>query len=116
MMPRGPPGGRITPCLASSSPAPPTRSAAPPPGSALVRRPRPGGRAGRASYPPPGAGGARTGHITSAARPGAPANQVNGRGRMDAVIHKAGVSLDPPPAPPAEGHATTLAVNTLAPY
>jgi NAD(P)-dependent dehydrogenase (short-subunit alcohol dehydrogenase family) len=44
------------------------------------------------------------------------AEQVNALGRMDAVIHNAGVynqrSRDPTP----EGHATTFAVNTLAPY
>lgn len=44
------------------------------------------------------------------------AEQVNALGRMDAVIHNAGVytsfSRDPTP----ENHARTLAVNTLAPY
>jgi len=35
---------------------------------------------------------------------------------MDAVIHNAGVYLEPSRAATAEGHAKTLAVNTLAPY
>jgi len=35
---------------------------------------------------------------------------------MDAVIHNAGVYLEPSRGTTADGHATTLAVNTLAPY
>ena len=35
---------------------------------------------------------------------------------MDAVIHNAGVFREPSRATTADGHATTLAVNTLAPY
>jgi NAD(P)-dependent dehydrogenase (short-subunit alcohol dehydrogenase family) len=41
---------------------------------------------------------------------------VNDIGRMDAVIHNAGVFLEPSRSATAEGHAKTLAVNTLAPY
>jgi NAD(P)-dependent dehydrogenase (short-subunit alcohol dehydrogenase family) len=41
---------------------------------------------------------------------------VNQIGRMDAVIHNAGVYLEPSRAATAGGHAKTLAVNTLAPY
>jgi NAD(P)-dependent dehydrogenase (short-subunit alcohol dehydrogenase family) len=41
---------------------------------------------------------------------------VNRIGRMDAVIHNAGVYLEPSRATTADGHAKTLAVNTLAPY
>jgi len=44
------------------------------------------------------------------------ARQVNQIGRMDAVIHNAGVYLEPSRATTADGHAKTLAVNTLAPY
>lgn len=43
------------------------------------------------------------------------ADQVNGMGRMDAVIHNAGAYLASRSATP-EGHAGTLAVNVLAPY
>jgi len=41
---------------------------------------------------------------------------VNDIGRMDAIIHNAGVYLEPSRSTTAEGHAKTLAVNTLAPY
>jgi NAD(P)-dependent dehydrogenase (short-subunit alcohol dehydrogenase family) len=44
------------------------------------------------------------------------ADQVNGIGRMDAVIHNAGIYLERTRGDTAEGHAKTLAVNTLAPY
>ncbi|MDM9628478.1 SDR family NAD(P)-dependent oxidoreductase [Rhizobium sp. S152] len=44
------------------------------------------------------------------------ASQVNDIGRMDAIIHNAGVYLQPDRGNTPEGHATTLAVNTLAPY
>ena len=42
--------------------------------------------------------------------------QVNAIGRMDAVIHNAGISSTKGRSPTPEGHATMLAVNTLAPY
>jgi NAD(P)-dependent dehydrogenase (short-subunit alcohol dehydrogenase family) len=41
---------------------------------------------------------------------------VNGMGRMDAVIHNAGIYQAASRGSTQEGHATTLAVNTLAPY
>src|ERR1051326_5634396 len=44
------------------------------------------------------------------------AQQVNSIGRMDAVIHNAGIYRVPSRSATAEGHAKTLAVNTLAPY
>ncbi|MDW5313251.1 SDR family NAD(P)-dependent oxidoreductase [Rhizobium sp. PL01] len=44
------------------------------------------------------------------------ASQVNAIGRMDAVIHNAGVYLGSSRGDTPEGHARTLAVNTLAPY
>jgi len=44
------------------------------------------------------------------------AEQVNAIGRMDAVIHNAGVYSEPDRAPTPEGHAKLLAVNTLAPF
>lgn len=44
------------------------------------------------------------------------ADQVNAIGRMDAVIHNAGIYREPTRNPTAEGHAAILAVNTLAPY
>ena len=47
-------------------------------------------------------------------RPESSPIQVNNIGRMDAVIHNAGVFLEPSRSATAEGHAKTLAVNTLA--
>lgn len=44
------------------------------------------------------------------------ASQVNAIGRMDAVIHNAGIYIDPERVATPEGHARTLAVNVLAPY
>ncbi|MGO6719141.1 SDR family NAD(P)-dependent oxidoreductase [Rhizobium ruizarguesonis] len=44
------------------------------------------------------------------------AEQVNAIGRMDAVIHNAGIYLERSRGETPEGHAKTLAVNVLAPY
>src|SRR5215472_8250160 len=62
------------------------------------------------------AAGVVIGDLSSAAETRALAGQVNDIGRMDAVIHNAGVYLEPSRSTTAEGHAKTLAVNTLAPY
>ena len=56
------------------------------------------------------------GDLASAAQTRELARQVNDIGQMDAVIHNAGVYLEPSRATTADGHAKTLAVNTLAPY
>jgi NAD(P)-dependent dehydrogenase (short-subunit alcohol dehydrogenase family) len=64
----------------------------------------------------PGAAGVVIGDLASAAETRELADQVNGIGRMDAVIHNAGVFLEPSRSATAEGHGKTLAVNTLAPY
>jgi NAD(P)-dependent dehydrogenase (short-subunit alcohol dehydrogenase family) len=44
------------------------------------------------------------------------ADQANAIARMDAVIHNAGIYRTPSRSDTPEGHARTLAVNTLAPY
>ena len=44
------------------------------------------------------------------------ADQVNAIGRMDSVIHNAGVYTERTRGATPEGHAGVLAVNTLAPY
>ena len=44
------------------------------------------------------------------------ADQVNRIGRMDSVIHNAGVYGDRDRHPNSDGHPRVLAVNTLAPY
>ena len=64
----------------------------------------------------PGAAGVVIGDLGSAAETRELAHEVNEIGRMDAVIHNAGVFLEPSRSVTAEGHAKTLAVNTLAPY
>ncbi len=64
----------------------------------------------------PRAAGVVIGDLASAVETRALADQVNRIGRMDAVIHNAGVYREPGRGTTAEGHAKVLAVNTLAPY
>jgi NAD(P)-dependent dehydrogenase (short-subunit alcohol dehydrogenase family) len=64
----------------------------------------------------PDAAGIVIGDLASAAETRELADQVNQIGRMDTVIHNAGVFLEPSRATTVDGHAKTLAVNTLAPY
>jgi NAD(P)-dependent dehydrogenase (short-subunit alcohol dehydrogenase family) len=68
-----------------------------------------GGLAGKAA-------GVVIGDLASAAQTRSVAEQVNKLGRMDAVIHNAGIYREPKRAPTPEGHAKVLAVNTLAPF
>ncbi|MBX5248778.1 MULTISPECIES: SDR family NAD(P)-dependent oxidoreductase [unclassified Rhizobium] len=56
------------------------------------------------------------GDLASAEQTRSIAEQVNAIGRMDAVIHNAGIYLERSRGETPEGHAKTLAVNTLAPY
>ena len=60
--------------------------------------------------------GVVVGDLRSASETRTVAEQVNTIGRMDAVIHNAGAYSTSGRAPTPEGHATILAVNTLAPY
>ncbi len=62
------------------------------------------------------AAGLVAGDLGSAAETKSIADQVNAIGRMDAVIHNAGVYTRPSRGSTPEGHAETLAINTLAPY
>ena len=64
----------------------------------------------------PRAAGVVIGDLSSAAQTRALAEQVNKLGRMDAVIHNAGIFRVPNRSPTADGHAGVLAVNVLAPY
>jgi len=64
----------------------------------------------------PRAAGVAIGDLASAAQTRALAVQVNKIGRMDAVIHNAGIYREPNRGTTPEGHAKVLAVNTLAPY
>jgi NAD(P)-dependent dehydrogenase (short-subunit alcohol dehydrogenase family) len=62
------------------------------------------------------AAGIVVGDLSSAVQTRATAEQVNKIGRMDAIIHNAGIYQEPSRGSTPEGHAKTLAVNTLAPY
>ena len=62
------------------------------------------------------AAGMVVGDLSHASGTRAVAEQVARLGRMDAVIHNAGVFREPARGATPEGHAKTLAVNTLAPY
>jgi NAD(P)-dependent dehydrogenase (short-subunit alcohol dehydrogenase family) len=64
----------------------------------------------------PRSAGVVIGDLSSAVETRSLAEQVNKIGRMDAVIHNAGVYQEPSRGATPEGHAKTLAVNTLAPY
>jgi NAD(P)-dependent dehydrogenase (short-subunit alcohol dehydrogenase family) len=60
--------------------------------------------------------GVAVGDLGSAGETRGVAEQVNAIGRMDAVIHNAGVYNEPSRGSTPEGHARLLAINTLAPY
>jgi NAD(P)-dependent dehydrogenase (short-subunit alcohol dehydrogenase family) len=62
------------------------------------------------------AAGVAIGDLRSAAETRRIAEQVNAIGRMDAVIHNAGIYTTPNRGSTSEGHAGILAVNTLAPF
>lgn len=64
----------------------------------------------------PRSAGIVVGDLSSAVETRAIADQVNKIGRLDVVIHNAGVYLERSRGTTPEGHAKTLAVNTLAPY
>src|SRR6185437_8675483 len=63
-----------------------------------------------------GAAAVVVGDLSSAAETRAVADQVNAIGRMDAIIHNAGIYMETMRGNTPEGHAAVLAVNTLAPY
>jgi NAD(P)-dependent dehydrogenase (short-subunit alcohol dehydrogenase family) len=60
--------------------------------------------------------GAVVGDLSSAAETRKLAEQVNAHGQMDAVIHNAGIYSSSARNPTPEGHASILAINTLAPF
>lgn len=62
------------------------------------------------------AAGVVIGDLASADETRRVADQANTVGGIDAVIHNAGIYVDPHRVATAEGHARTLAVNVLAPY
>ena len=64
----------------------------------------------------PRSAGVVIGDLSSAVETRSIADQVNRIGHMDAVIYNAGIYLETRRGSTPEGHAKTLAVNTLAPY
>jgi NAD(P)-dependent dehydrogenase (short-subunit alcohol dehydrogenase family) len=64
----------------------------------------------------PRCAGVVVGDLGSSAETRGIAEQVNAVGRMDAVIHNAGIYSQPSRGSTPEGHAVILAVNSLAPY
>jgi NAD(P)-dependent dehydrogenase (short-subunit alcohol dehydrogenase family) len=62
------------------------------------------------------AAGIVIGDLRSADQTRSIADQVNGIGRLDAIIHNAGVYTEGSRGSTPEGHGGVLAVNTLAPY
>jgi NAD(P)-dependent dehydrogenase (short-subunit alcohol dehydrogenase family) len=64
----------------------------------------------------PQAAGVVIGDLRSAAETRRIAEQVNAIGRMNAIIHNAGIYTAPRRGSTPEGHAGILAVNTLAPF
>jgi NAD(P)-dependent dehydrogenase (short-subunit alcohol dehydrogenase family) len=60
--------------------------------------------------------GVVVGDLRSAIETRSIADQVNSIGRMDAIIHNAGIYTQRSRGSTPEGHACTLAINTLAPY
>ncbi|RXG89532.1 SDR family NAD(P)-dependent oxidoreductase [Bradyrhizobium zhanjiangense] len=64
----------------------------------------------------PRGAGMVVGDLRSAAETRNIADQVNAIGRMDAIIHNAGVYTQRSRGSTPEGHASTLAINILAPY
>jgi NAD(P)-dependent dehydrogenase (short-subunit alcohol dehydrogenase family) len=85
-------------------------------GHAVVLHARSADRASALADLAPRSAGVVTGDLRSRAETRSIAEQVNAIGRMDAVIHTAGVYRERSRGSTPEGHATVLAVNTLAPF
>ena len=85
-------------------------------GQQVVLHARSADRAATIGELAPRAAGIVVGDLRSAAQTRSIADQVNVIGRMDAIIHNAGVYTERSRGSTPEGHAGVLAVNTLAPY
>jgi len=85
-------------------------------GHRVVLHARSAGRAAEIGELASRAAGIVVGDLGSAVDARRIADQVNAIGRMDAVIHNAGVYTRPSRGATPEGHTETLAINTLAPY
>src|SRR3954462_13689252 len=84
-------------------------------GHEVVLHARSAERAAAVAHLAAGALGIAIGDLESAVDTRSVAEQVNAIGRMDAVIHNAGIYRDRD-RPTPEGHARILAINALAPY
>ena len=73
-------------------------------------------RARATSAAAPGASGVVVGDLASIEQTRQVAEQANASGRFDAVIHNAGVPLEPQRVETVDGLAHVFAVNVLAPY
>ena len=85
-------------------------------GHAVVLHARSSQRAAALADLAPRSAGMVIGDLGSARETRSVAEQVNRIGRMDAVVHNAGVYAARARDARPEGHSQTLAVNTLAPY
>ena len=85
-------------------------------GHEVVLHARSSQRAAALSHLATRSAGVVIGDLSSAEETRAIADQVNRIGRMNAVIHNAGIYLERSRGSNPEGHAKVLAVNTLAPY
>jgi NAD(P)-dependent dehydrogenase (short-subunit alcohol dehydrogenase family) len=85
-------------------------------GHEVVLHARSSGRASAVADLASRAAGVVVGDLVKAGETRSIAEQVNAIGRMDAVIHNAGIYSQPGRGTTPEGHAAILAVNTLAPY
>jgi NAD(P)-dependent dehydrogenase (short-subunit alcohol dehydrogenase family) len=85
-------------------------------GHEVVLHARSSDRAAALSKLAPGSAGVVIGDLRSAAETRSIADQVNAIGRMNAVIHNAGIYRTPGREATPEGHPSILAVNALAPF
>ena len=85
-------------------------------GHEVVLHARSTGRASALADVVPRSAGLVVGDLSSAVETRSIAAQVNAIGRMDAVIHNAGIYRERTRGSTPEGHAILFAVNTLAPY
>jgi NAD(P)-dependent dehydrogenase (short-subunit alcohol dehydrogenase family) len=85
-------------------------------GHAVILHARSRERASAINDLAPRSEGVVVGDLSSASKTRNVADQVNAIGRTDAIIHNAGTYSTKGRSATPEGHATILAVNTLAPY
>lgn len=85
-------------------------------GHGVLLHARDSGRAASSGEVAERAAGVVLGDLARADQTRAMAQKVNDLGPVDAIIHNAGVYLDPRRVETPDGHSRVLAVNVLAPY